>query len=74
MDPLVENILWFVVQFQKSQPDLVARSHLQVRSHLHPFALVDITGQQSCFFCYLISIVTVVLDPFNQRGSVFDYF
>lgn len=30
MDPLVENILWFVVQFQKSQPDLVARSHLQL--------------------------------------------
>ncbi|XP_010241586.1 PREDICTED: N-alpha-acetyltransferase 35, NatC auxiliary subunit isoform X2 [Nelumbo nucifera] len=29
MDPLLEGILRFVVQFQKSQPDLVARAHLQ---------------------------------------------
>lgn len=30
LDPLLESVLHFVVQFQKSQPDLVARSHLQV--------------------------------------------
>ncbi|KAK9149586.1 hypothetical protein Scep_008343 [Stephania cephalantha] len=30
MDPLLENILRSVVQFQKRKPDLVARAHLQV--------------------------------------------
>ncbi|KAK9268389.1 hypothetical protein L1049_000138 [Liquidambar formosana] len=30
LDPLFERVLRFVVQFQKSQPDLVARAHLQV--------------------------------------------
>ncbi|XP_022755178.1 N-alpha-acetyltransferase 35, NatC auxiliary subunit-like isoform X5 [Durio zibethinus] len=30
LDPHLENLLRFVVQFQKSQPDLVARSHLQL--------------------------------------------
>ncbi|GAB4828240.1 hypothetical protein Ancab_035152 [Ancistrocladus abbreviatus] len=30
LDPLLENVLRFVVQFQKSQPDLVARAHLQL--------------------------------------------
>ncbi|KAK9141756.1 hypothetical protein Syun_011156 [Stephania yunnanensis] len=30
MDPLLENILCSVVQFQKCKPDLVARAHLQV--------------------------------------------
>lgn len=30
LDPLLESVLHFVVQFQKSQPDLVARSHLQL--------------------------------------------
>lgn len=30
LDPLLESVLRFVVQFQKSQPDLVARAHLQV--------------------------------------------
>ncbi|KAF8393150.1 hypothetical protein HHK36_021391 [Tetracentron sinense] len=29
LDPLLEGILHFVVQFQKFQPDLVARAHLQ---------------------------------------------
>ncbi|KAK6945150.1 hypothetical protein RJ641_026252 [Dillenia turbinata] len=29
LDPLLENVLRFVVQFQKVQPDLVARAHLQ---------------------------------------------
>jgi hypothetical protein len=29
-DPMLENILQFVVQFQKSKPDLVARAYLQV--------------------------------------------
>lgn len=28
--PSLESVLRFVVQFQKSQPDLVARAHLQV--------------------------------------------
>ncbi|KAK9273413.1 hypothetical protein L1049_018223 [Liquidambar formosana] len=30
LDPLFERVSRFVVQFQKSQPDLVARAHLQV--------------------------------------------
>ncbi|XP_031261358.1 N-alpha-acetyltransferase 35, NatC auxiliary subunit isoform X2 [Pistacia vera] len=30
LDPLLEGVLRFVVQFQKSQPDLVARAHLQL--------------------------------------------
>ncbi|XP_044472153.1 N-alpha-acetyltransferase 35, NatC auxiliary subunit isoform X2 [Mangifera indica] len=30
LDPLLESVLRFVVQFQKSQPDLVARAHLQL--------------------------------------------
>ncbi|PKA48850.1 hypothetical protein AXF42_Ash016366 [Apostasia shenzhenica] len=30
LDPFLENILRFVVQFQKSQPHLVARAHLQL--------------------------------------------
>nr|KJB23629.1 hypothetical protein B456_004G107900 [Gossypium raimondii] len=30
LDPRLESLLRFVVQFQKSQPDLVARSHLQL--------------------------------------------
>ncbi|XP_020530594.1 N-alpha-acetyltransferase 35, NatC auxiliary subunit isoform X5 [Amborella trichopoda] len=30
LDPLLEDVLQFVVQFQKSQPDLVARAHLQL--------------------------------------------
>ncbi|KAK8283662.1 hypothetical protein V6Z12_D08G109800 [Gossypium hirsutum] len=30
LDPHLESLLRFVVQFQKSQPDLVARSHLQL--------------------------------------------
>lgn len=30
LEPLLEGVLQFVVQFQKSQPDLVARAHLQV--------------------------------------------
>ncbi|XP_020579472.1 N-alpha-acetyltransferase 35, NatC auxiliary subunit [Phalaenopsis equestris] len=30
LDPLLDNILQFLVQFQKSQPDLVARAHLQL--------------------------------------------
>lgn len=30
LDPLLEGVLHFVVQFQKSQPDLVARAHLQL--------------------------------------------
>ncbi|KAJ4792597.1 hypothetical protein LUZ62_043843 [Rhynchospora pubera] len=29
-DPMLENILHFVVQFQKSKPDLVARAYLQL--------------------------------------------
>lgn len=29
LDPFLEDVLRFVVQFQKSQPDLVARAHLQ---------------------------------------------
>ncbi|KAF3453751.1 hypothetical protein FNV43_RR04192 [Rhamnella rubrinervis] len=29
LDPSLESVLHFVVQFQKSQPDLVARAHLQ---------------------------------------------
>lgn len=30
LDPSLEGVLCFVVQFQKSKPDLVARAHLQV--------------------------------------------
>lgn len=30
LEPLLEGVLQFVVQFQKSQPDLVARAHLQL--------------------------------------------
>ncbi|XP_077237951.1 MAK10 homologue isoform X2 [Tasmannia lanceolata] len=30
LDPLLEGVLRFVVQFQRSQPDLVARAHLQL--------------------------------------------
>ncbi|GAB2225568.1 hypothetical protein Droror1_Dr00006365 [Drosera rotundifolia] len=30
LDPSLENILHLIVQFQKSQPDLVARAHLQL--------------------------------------------
>ncbi|KNA16746.1 hypothetical protein SOVF_086350 isoform B [Spinacia oleracea] len=30
LDPLLENVLQFIVEFQKLQPDLVARAHLQV--------------------------------------------
>lgn len=30
LDPLLECVLRFVVEFQKSQPDLVARAHLQL--------------------------------------------
>ncbi|KAL5547764.1 hypothetical protein UlMin_002995 [Ulmus minor] len=30
LDPSLERVLHFVVQFQKSQPDLVARAHLQL--------------------------------------------
>ncbi|XVF34582.1 hypothetical protein REPUB_Repub18cG0071000 [Reevesia pubescens] len=30
LDPRLESLVRFVVQFQKSQPDLVARSHLQL--------------------------------------------
>lgn len=30
LDPSLEAALLFVVKFQKSQPDLVARAHLQV--------------------------------------------
>ncbi|GMH04559.1 hypothetical protein Nepgr_006399 [Nepenthes gracilis] len=30
LDPLLENVLRFTVQFQKLQPDLVARAHLQL--------------------------------------------
>lgn len=30
LDTLLEDTLRFVVEFQKLQPDLVARSHLQV--------------------------------------------
>lgn len=30
LDPSLESVLHFVVEFQKSQPDLVARAHLQV--------------------------------------------
>ncbi|GAB2300291.1 hypothetical protein Dimus_034327 [Dionaea muscipula] len=30
LDPLLENVLHFIVQFQKLQPDLVARAHLQL--------------------------------------------
>lgn len=38
LNPHLESLLCFVVQFQKSQPDLVARAHLQVRlAHLHSF-------------------------------------
>ena len=32
LDASLESVLHFVVQFQKSQPDLVARAHLQVSS------------------------------------------
>lgn len=31
MDPSVEGILQFIVRFQKSKPDLVARAYLQVK-------------------------------------------
>lgn len=30
MEPVLEDVLHYVVQFQKLQPDLVARTHLQV--------------------------------------------
>ncbi|CAA6669967.1 unnamed protein product [Spirodela intermedia] len=30
LDPSLEGVLHFVVQFQKSQPDLIARAHLQL--------------------------------------------
>ena len=30
LEPMLEDVLHFVVQFQESQPDLVARAHLQV--------------------------------------------
>lgn len=30
LDPSLEAALLFVIKFQKSQPDLVARAHLQV--------------------------------------------
>lgn len=30
LDPFLEGVLSFVVQFQKSQPDLIARAHLQL--------------------------------------------
>lgn len=30
LDPLLENVLQFIIEFQKLQPDLVARAHLQV--------------------------------------------
>ncbi|KAH7574380.1 hypothetical protein JRO89_XS03G0288600 [Xanthoceras sorbifolium] len=30
LDPMLEGVLRFVVQFQKSKPDLVARAHLQL--------------------------------------------
>ncbi|XP_021741786.1 N-alpha-acetyltransferase 35, NatC auxiliary subunit-like isoform X1 [Chenopodium quinoa] len=30
LDPLLENVLQFIVEFQKLQPDLVARAHLHV--------------------------------------------
>ncbi|PPD99010.1 hypothetical protein GOBAR_DD03974 [Gossypium barbadense] len=35
LDPHLESLLRFVVQFQKSQPDLVARSHLQILNHVN---------------------------------------
>ncbi|PPS09311.1 hypothetical protein GOBAR_AA11333 [Gossypium barbadense] len=35
LDPHLESLLRFVVQFQKSQPDLVARSHLQILNNVN---------------------------------------
>lgn len=35
LDPLFEGVLNFVTEFQKLQPDLVARAHLQVSSTSH---------------------------------------
>lgn len=32
LDPLFEGVLYFVTEFQKFKPDLVARAHLQVSS------------------------------------------
>ena len=40
LDPSLEGILHFVVEFQKSQPDLVARAHLQVCSSDIKFLLL----------------------------------
>ncbi|XP_073107269.1 uncharacterized protein [Elaeis guineensis] len=49
LDPMLEDTLRFVVQFQKSQPDLVARAHLQ---------LLLVQDGKLCgrdFFCDVIS-------------------
>lgn len=41
LDPSLESVLHFVVEFQKSLPDLVARAHLQVRySMFHLFVFI----------------------------------
>lgn len=62
LDPLLENILHFLVQFQKSEPHLVARAHLQLllvqdgklygKDSFHEvisraIALPDVTGDQA---------------------------
>ena len=45
LDPSLEGVLQFVVQFQKSQPDLVARAHLQVDFYcIYFYELINFTA------------------------------
>lgn len=39
LDPVFEGVLRFVVEFQKFQPELVARAHLQVISSTYKFCM-----------------------------------
>ena len=40
LEPSLESVLHFVVEFQKSLPDLVARAHLQVGYTIFSFGSV----------------------------------
>jgi len=49
LEPDLEAVLEFVIQFQKSRPDLVARAHLQVR-------YFNLTHQYHAALCFQIPI------------------
>jgi hypothetical protein len=56
LDPSLEGVLQFVVQFQKSRPDLVARAHLQVDFYCIHF-LFNFYDLMTAFFFFVFCIL-----------------